>query len=252
MLALEKLIAAFVLPPGLFILISLVILIYLFWTQAGSKLIKLLALLLFFTLFFLSTAWGVKILLLPLENYGAAISKPVSSAYPLVVLGSGINYNNSGAELSLHSRQRLSKAFILQQQLKSKIIYSGGIALDQSQISEAEVAADFLASLGLDNKDYIAETKARTTFENAFYLKQWLTKKQVGQFYLLTSAYHMMRSAAVFRSLDLNFIPVQTGFIYNHKFGWLDYLPNQKALNANLIALHEWLGIIWYYLQGRI
>lgn len=252
MLALEKIIASLLMPPGLFVLILLIISIYLF-KKSDSQLIKLTALFLFLLIFLLSTAPGVQLLLHPLENYAEKISVNAFERHPIVVLGGGLNYySDEEAAPSMHSMQRLIKGYQLHRRLKTPLIYSGGIAIGQKMISEADAAEEFLDSLGMEKEFYISEDRAQTTFENAAYLKKWIDENDVEKVYLVTSAYHVLRSAAVFNAQDIEFLVVHSGFIYDHQFSWLDYLPNRGALSANLSALHEWVGLVWYYLRGRI
>ena len=252
MLALEKIIASFVMPPGLFVLLLLLLTIYLL-KKSDSKLIKLITVLSLLFFFFLSTAFGVQLLLHPLENYAEEISVNAFEKHPIVVLGGGLNYYSSEkAEPSLHSLQRLVKGYQLHRRLKTPLIYSGGVAIGQDKLSEAEAAADFLESLGMEREYYISEDQAQTTFENAAYLKGWIEENEVEKVYLVTSAYHLLRSAAVFEAQNIDFLAVHSGFISDHQFSWLDYLPNRGALTANLSALHEWVGLFWYYLRGRV
>ena len=252
MLALEKIIASLLMPPGLFIFLLLILTIYLF-KKSESGLIKLTAVFMLFLFFFLSTAFGVQLLLHPLENYAEKISVNAFERHPIVVLGGGLNYQSAKkAKPSLHSMQRLVKGYQLHRRLKTPVIYSGEIAIGQEKISEADKAEVFLQSLGMNPEFYISESQAQTTFENAAYLKKWIEENEIEKIYLVTSAYHILRSAAVFEAQDIDFLAVHSGFIYDHKFSWLDYLPNRGALTANLSALHEWVGLAWYYLRGRI
>jgi len=252
MLALEKIAASLIMPPGIFIVLLIILTIYLL-KKAESGLIKLAAVFTLLFLFFISTAFGVRLLLHPLENYAEEVSVTDFEAHPIVVLGGGLNYYSSEkAEPSIHSLQRLVKGYQLHRRLKTPLIYSGGIAIGQQKISEADAAAEFLESLGMESRFYISEDQAQTTFENAAYLKKWLQENEIDKVYLVTSAYHMLRSSAVFRVQNISVLPVNSGFIYDHQFSWLDYLPNRGALSANLSALHEWVGLAWYYLRGRI
>jgi uncharacterized SAM-binding protein YcdF (DUF218 family) len=252
MLALEKIAASFIMPPGLFVLLLLVLTIYLF-KKSDSGLIKLLTVFLLLFFFFLSTAFGVRILLHPLENYAEEISVNAFESHPIVVLGGGLNYHSeSEAKPSVHSLQRLVKGYQLHRRLNTPLIYSGGIAIGQDKISEADAAGELLQSLGMNLEFYISEDQAQTTFENAAYLKRWIEENEVEKVYLVTSAYHILRSAAVFEAQNIEFLAVHSGFISNHQFSWLDYLPNRGALTANLSAIHEWVGLAWYYLRGRI
>jgi uncharacterized SAM-binding protein YcdF (DUF218 family) len=252
MLALEKIVASFLMPPGLFILLLLLLTVYLF-KKSDSRWIKLITV--FFLLLFvlLSTAFGVQLLLHPLENYAEEISVNAFERHPIVILGGGLNYQTKEkAAPSIHSLQRLVKGYQLHRRLKTPVIYSGGVAIGQEKISESDVAADFLDSLGMEREFYISEDQAQTTFENAAYLKKWIAENEIEKVYLVTSAYHILRSAAVFEAQNIDFLAVHSGFIYDHQFSWLDYLPNRGALTANLSALHEWVGLLWYYLRGRI
>jgi uncharacterized SAM-binding protein YcdF (DUF218 family) len=252
MLALEKIITSIIMPPGLFILLMLILSLYLL-KKSESTLIKITAIISVLLFFFLSTALGVQVLLHPLENYAEENSVIAVEKYPIVVLGGGLNYySKDKAEPSLHSMQRLVKAYQLHRKLKTPLIYSGGIAIGQEKISEADSAESFLFSLGMNRSFYISENQAQTTFENAAYLKKWIEDNKIEKVYLVTSAYHILRSAAVFKGQNIDFLIVHSGFIYDHKFSWLDYLPNRGALTANLSALHEWFGLAWYYIRGRI
>ena len=253
MLALEKIVSSFLSLPGFFILLWGIITFYLLFKTKDFyiKIIAVFALLLMFITF---SGFGVKILLFPLENYYANENFSRMKEYPVVVLGGGIHYNIPGekGELSSHSLERLVKGYKVQRNLKTKIVYTGGVAVGQQSISEADIAAKWLEDMGVASEKIIKEDKARTTYENGVYIKKWMEKSETKNIYLVSSAVHMPRSAAVFDKLNIDFIPVISSYLYNHKLSWLDYLPNRSALNANLAAVHEWLGLIWYKINGRI
>ncbi len=252
MLGLEKIIASFVMPPGLFILAFLVLTVYLI-LKTRSKLIKIAAVLTLILFVFMSTAPGVRLLLIPLENYAEEVSVQEDQDYPIVVLGGGVYYKDqNNAQLSVHSLQRLVKGYQIHKETGAPLIYSGGIAIGQENLSEADIAENFLLSLGMDVEKYSAEERAQSTYENGLYVKRWMDNNDFEKVYLVTSAYHIFRSSAVFEAQGIEFLPVHSGFIYDHKFSWLDYLPNRGALNVNMSALHEWIGVVWYYLRGRI
>ena len=252
MLGLEKIIASFVMPPGLFILVFLVLTVYLI-LKTRSKLIKIAAVLTLILFVFMSTAPGVRLLLIPLENYAEEVSVQEDQDYPIVVLGGGVYYKDqNNAQLSVHSLQRLVKGYQIHKETGAPLIYSGGIAIGQENLSEADIAENFLLSLGMDVEKYSAEERAQSTYENGLYVKRWMDNNDFEKVYLVTSAYHIFRSSVVFEAQGIEFLPVHSGFIYDHKFSWLDYLPNRGALNVNMSALHEWIGVVWYYLRGRI
>jgi uncharacterized SAM-binding protein YcdF (DUF218 family) len=100
--------------------------------------------------------------------------------------------------------------------------------------------------------DFIQENEARTTYENGLKIKEWLTENNYEKIYLVTSAIHMRRSKGVFDNIGVNFIPVVSNYAYSHNLSWLDYLPNRGSLRANMQAVHEWVGLIWYKINNRI
>lgn len=253
MLALEKIISSFLTLPGLFILLWGIITIYLL-VKVDNLPIKTISVLTFLLMFLVFTGFGVKFFLFPLENYILDNNYSTVSHYPIVVLGGGIHYNIPGekGELTVNSLERLVKGYRLYNKLGSKLIYTGGVAVGQQTMSEADIAAEWLKDMGIAEDKIFREDKARTTYENGVYTKKWMKSHKEKRIYLVTSAVHMPRSMAVFNNLDIDFIPVISGYSYSHRLNWLDYLPNRSALTANLAAIHEWLGLVWYKINGRI
>ena len=95
---------------------------------------------------------------------------------PIVVLGGGINYNIPGkdGELSKSSLERIVRGYKLQNKLGSLIIYSGGVAVGQTGISEADIAQKWLQEMEVPENKIIKEDRARTTYENGIYVKKWI------------------------------------------------------------------------------
>ena len=253
MLQLEKIISSLLTFPGIFIILWGIVSVYLFYIKSNFF-IKLVAVFSLVLMIFMYTALGIQLLVFPLEKYYAQDDFYTVDKYPVVVLGGGINYGvpKKEAELSVHSLERLVRGYKLQQKLNSEVLYTGGVAVSKTGVSEADIAKRWLEDMGVDSKKIIKEAKARTTFENGIYVKEWMKNNEVGDIYLVTSAIHMPRASAVFSKLNIDFTPVVSGYSYNHNLSWLDYLPSRGALTANLAATHEWLGLIWYKINGRI
>jgi uncharacterized SAM-binding protein YcdF (DUF218 family) len=278
MLGLEKIVASFLALPGLLWVCWLIVTIYLY-RKRGSRLIRLFSLLVLIVFYFLITALGTGILVLPLENIydnNSALNQ-ISQPYPIVVLGGGIEYGKSQADLSPYSLERLVKGYQIYKKVEAPIVYTGGVAIGQSKISESEVAADWLAGMGVNRGDIILEDQARTTYENALYIKDWLVSYRSDQradrrgsnsdegqdnlkvdqsdnlkIYLVSNAIHLPRAVGVFRKQGIAVIPISAGIITDHRRGWLDYFPGRDAFTANMMAVHEWLGIVWYRMTGRL
>ena len=70
----------------------------------------------------------------------------------------------------------------------------------------------------------------------------------------MTSALHMYRALATFRSAGVRAIPSATDFegVGEGRQTVLDWLPNAAALERTTRALKEYLGILAYALRGWI
>jgi uncharacterized SAM-binding protein YcdF (DUF218 family) len=121
------------------------------------------------------------------------------------------------------------------------IIVSGGNPQDY-QDSEANAYAQELIELGIPQKDIQFETNSNNTFEEAEYLKDTFKKLDNTQVILVTSAYHLKRSLYIFKAFGIDTVPVAS-----------DYASIDTILAAghNIAvmdsALHEWIGIAWYF-----
>lgn len=263
MLVIEKIISSFLSLPGLFFLISLIITIYLFM-RAKSLTIRILSFANLIMMYILFTSIGTVILVLPLESMylDSDFQENLQIDYPIIILGGGIKYTGEQAYLSPYSLQRLVKGFEIYKKIETPIIFTGGVAIGQREISESELAGDCLRKMGARSEDIIIEDQARTTYENGLYTKRWLLNYYLGdsidddkaelKAYLVTNALHMSRSVLVFEKQGIDVIPVSSGIMVDHKISWLSYLPNREALTANMMAIHEWVGLIWYKITGRI
>jgi uncharacterized SAM-binding protein YcdF (DUF218 family) len=60
----------------------------------------------------------------------------------------------------------------------------------------------------------------------------------------------MRRAMAAFRAEGLEPIAAPTRFIRPPLPLAQDFVPNASSLRASYYALHEWLGLLWYYMVG--
>lgn len=258
---LEKILSSFITLPGFFWVLSLVITVYLL-KKAKSLTIRILSLVNLVIMYFLFTSIGTGILVLPLESvYIDTVQENYQEDYPIVVLGGGIKYAGANSSLSPYSLQRLVKSLELYLERERPIILTGGVGIGQEGISESALAAQWLRKMGVRDEDIIIEDQARTTYENGLYTKRWLENyyssiEEDGEInlkaYLITNALHLPRSVLVFEKQGIAVIPVSSGIIVDHRNSWLSYLPNRDALNANMMAIHELIGLVWYKITGRI
>lgn len=141
---------------------------------------------------------------------------------------------------------RVITAARLQRKLGVPVVVSGGKVFDHLE-AEAPVVARVLADLGVPAEKIVQEGNSRDTSENARYTKRILDEKGFRAPLLVTSAYHMPRSVALFLSAGIPVTPVPAGFrTWKGKvYRWVDYLPSAGGLFRSTIALREYLGIAY-------
>jgi uncharacterized SAM-binding protein YcdF (DUF218 family) len=126
----------------------------------------------------------------------------------------------------------------------SKLIFTG-YAGDMN-ISEAKINETLALSLGVNKNDIILGEEAKDTKEEALFTKKLLDKEP---FLLVTSATHMPRAMALFKSTGLHPIAAPIDF-QTHKIKTYFTLPTLGSLNNSQRAMHEYLGILWSKLRG--
>jgi uncharacterized SAM-binding protein YcdF (DUF218 family) len=122
--------------------------------------------------------------------------------------------------------------------------------------SEAACMANLLKEFwGIDSSSIIVEDKAQNTHDHALrvaaVLKQHGLKKDI---ILVTSAFHMFRTMKIFKKYDFTVFPAPSGFFEESsiKFSLFSMLPTIEALYESTVALHEFYGILAYWVFGWI
>ncbi|MDO9000140.1 MAG: YdcF family protein [Bacteroidota bacterium] len=136
-----------------------------------------------------------------------------------------------------------------------KLIFTGGSgSIEFPESKEGIYIKKYLKSINIPDSAMIIESESKNTFENAVFTKKILDSLNFkGNFLLVTSAYHMPRSLAVFKKAGFTNI---TPYITNKSSGIrrysLDHLfiPNPDALFSLQLLIHEWLGFIVYKIRG--
>ncbi len=96
-----------------------------------------------------------------------------------------------------------------------------------------------------------AEEKSRTTHENAVYGAEILRTHGIRKIVLVTEAYHMPRSERCFRNEALEVTPAACNFRrFAPSVGF--FMPGWKAIEENELALHEGVGLLFYWARGWI
>lgn len=117
----------------------------------------------------------------------------------------------------------------------------------------ARAMKDFLVRLKVDPTDILVEDTSRTTYENA--LESWkrIQDRGLQRIVLVTDAAHLLRAQLCFEALGCPVIPVGCNY-QAVMFTWAPctLLPSAEATAKVEQAFHEWVGIVWYWLRGRL
>jgi len=152
------------------------------------------------------------------------------------------------------SVDRIYKAAQLQREGKAEyvIVSAGNQPWSQSPWAEADLIRDLLVEWGVPEKKIYLEGSSRNTRENALYSKNIVDSIHCSTALLVTSAAHMPRSVAAFRSVGLNVVPVSTDVRIAGRTlpNVTDFLPSASALSMTSDALREWIGQFVYSLNG--
>ncbi|MBL3526691.1 MAG: YdcF family protein [gamma proteobacterium endosymbiont of Lamellibrachia anaximandri] len=241
-----KAIEHLLLPPGGPILLGFIGL--LFWRLGWGRKLFVLALLLQWILSLPVTA---SLLTAGLEHYPALTDKAItnSGAEAIVVLGGG-RYLDApeygGDTANQRVLFRLRYAARLAHKTGLPVIPSGGNAV-YSGTAEARISAEILRDEFGVTVEHI-EPRSHTTWENARFTAQLLKKLGIKRILLVTTASHMPRSMDAFARNGIDAVAAPTGFVYKPggKTSWLNGLPNGRAVRQTEMAMHEYVGMIWY------
>ena len=241
-------IATFLLPP-LSLLLLLALGIFLFYRR--SVVAKALLLAGFGLLWIMSTPYFAEGALHLLEAHTTALDSRHQSADAIVILGGGTYFyapeyagQNTIGEASL---VRLRYGAKLQRETGKPILVTGGKPLGNS-VSEAQQMRDVLEEDFHVPVRWI-EDGSDNTFENAIYSFRLLQPAGIHKIYLVTHAWHMPRSADIFRRAGFEVVEAPTAFTTRFQTDLLAFMPHAEALRDSKIFVHELIGMLWYRLK---
>jgi uncharacterized SAM-binding protein YcdF (DUF218 family) len=176
----------------------------------------------------------------------------------IVLLGGGleggINLVRGGYELNAGGDRLVEAAVLARRFPEARIVISGGtgsLVLDGE--GDAETAPRLLTALGVAAERLVLENKSRDTFENAQFSKALVSPKPGETWLLVTSAFHMPRSMALFRKADFAVLPWPVDYRTSGAEGIGIARDNPLDSLRNLTtAIREWIGLVAYWLSGRI
>jgi len=176
----------------------------------------------------------------------------------IVVLGGGfegaINLVRGGYELNSGGDRMVETAVLARRFPEAKVVVSGGTGeLFLEGEGDAATAPRLLTALGVTADRLILENKSRNTYENAVFTKGLVTPKPGETWLLVTSAFHMPRSKALFDKAGFATVPWPVDYRTSGREGIGLFRDNPAdSLQATTMAIREWIGLFAYWLSGRI
>jgi uncharacterized SAM-binding protein YcdF (DUF218 family) len=191
----------------------------------------------------------------PLEQQNPPASLPVQ-VDGIVVLGGGekVGLSHSWQQVALgEGAERLTAMVMLANAYpQAPIVFTGGSGrMVEQGTTGAAVASQFARSMGLPKDRLILESQARNTVENALLTKAIMQPQSGERWLLVTSAFHMPRSLAVFCKAGWPMQPFAVDYRAQKgnllRVDW-DFSKHLRNLNQ---AFKEWLGLAAYKLTGK-
>ena len=235
------------LPPGLFVLMLLLAVLF----RRRSHVILTLV-----SLYLLSTPYVGHQLIGLLETYPALTEVQISSAQAdaIVVLGGGrapAAPEYGGDTLSDPSLARVRYAALLHHRTGLRLIATGGTVFEGEKIAEADLIKSVLEG-EFKTSPVLTEGKSCNTRENAQFTALLLQAEGIRKVFLVTHPWHMQRAAREFERAGVQVIPAPTQFSTGLALQpeYLRWLPSFSALLASRTFMHESLGLVWYSLKA--
>ncbi|TXT39105.1 MAG: hypothetical protein FD135_2424 [Comamonadaceae bacterium] len=193
-----------------------------------------------------------------LESQYPALSHtaPLNAYAGVVVLGGGLDagyvWTTPGQSALNDAAERLTEVLpLLRRRPQLQVLFTGGEGeLFANALPEAERARQFFSSQGIAPEHLQYESASRTTYENALLSKSVPGIDATRPWLLLTSAWHMPRSMATFKSLGWNVTAYPVDFRSGSSTPWTQYNMD-SGVKKWRTALHELLGMLAYKLSGR-
>jgi len=163
----------------------------------------------------------------------------------VILLPGGLSWRreDDGEKLSDWSIERANRVVELSKEsVLDQVVLPGG--LENGINSEAKLLKRYLKNK-IDIDEYVLAGKSNNTFENLETLMSLLNNQR--PYYLVTSYWHMPRAKRVANKLLLITCPVMT----IKEINW-SLIPSLKANWHTKAAMHEWLGLVWYRIKGKI
>jgi uncharacterized SAM-binding protein YcdF (DUF218 family) len=252
-LFLLKKIAGELLSPLSVVVLILAVALVLLWFTRRQRVGKLLATAGF--LVFVLMAYGLLggPALRALEGEYAPLASPPPDIKWIVVLGGGAT-----SDPGLPPAQRASPATLaravegvrLHRLLPgAKLVVSGAAVFAGG--ADGDTMAVVAQQLGVPREAIVVDAVSVDTETQARTMRELVKGERC---IVVTSAAHMRRSLALFRKAGVDALPAPTHYLSqrNASLSLFDFFPGTRYITGADVAAHEYLGLAWIWLTGKI
>ncbi len=182
------------------------------------------------------------------QSWDVAPYKPDHTKYSCVILLGGFStgsekgdaYFNTAADRFIQGTKLLST-----QQASHLLITGGSGSLLPDDFREATWVKKQLKEFNYPDSAILIESASRNTKENAKFSKVILDKAKLSPPYLLvTSAFHMRRSAMIFKNAGIDVIPYPANYLVRRKATISDLMPDANVLSSWNTYIREVVGYV--------
>ena len=192
----------------------------------------------------------INLALIAAHSEGKGVKNPVKW---IVVLTGGIAGDANlpyQLQISHHSRVRLMEGIRLFRMIPgSQIILTGGIGFDG--LPEATTLSRVAEEMGVPRSAMVLEVESRDTKDHPLFVRGIVHDDP---FILVTSAFHMPRAIKLFAKQGLFPFPAPAGQWTPPPQLWspANFFPSAAGVRLAELAYHEYMGLMWAWLQGQI
>jgi uncharacterized SAM-binding protein YcdF (DUF218 family) len=218
-------------------------------------------------------AWAILYVLLSLPVVARALhagltsgARPVLAAREapaagaVVVLGGGAVWHRLGDRdrpvMSAATSLRIAEAARVYHVLGSPIVIVSGRAAAHGDAPEVEAMREGLAAAGVPPDRIVIDDASVSTRGSAVNVGALLQARGIAQPVLVTSAIHMPRAARAFRAEGVTVVPspappgLRARGRVTGAMGPRAFVPGIGALGRSEEALHEYAGLLYYWMRG--
>jgi uncharacterized SAM-binding protein YcdF (DUF218 family) len=160
-------------------------------------------------------------------------------------------YFQKGADRVVHAVQLYKLGIV------KKLLVSGGsgrlVEIGERESDDIKLA---MILMGVPEEDIQVENESRNTHESALAVKEILKHDgfESSNCMLITSAFHMPRSIACFRKVNLDMDTFTTDFYTHPRKFYPDtlFIPKAEAMMVWTKLIREWVGYVAYKIVGYV